>query len=439
MSNLPPLASGSRPLLGHAVAMYRDAFPLIERGHREHGRVFSLDLAGKPAVVLLGNEHDRWLFKETDKLFSISEGMPFFARMFDPDMYFLAPPAEYQRQREILLPRFQARHLAKYVDIMTAETEAWIDGLGESGEFEIVDEFGPLIMRIAAKSFLGEDFGERLDTDFFAEFRRFSAGLDVIFPSWLPLPHFIKSRRARARLHTALGRLVDERRENPTDPPDFLQALSAATYSDGEPLPERLVINIVLGLTWVGQETTTGHASWALIHLLQHPGELAKVRAEQRDRLPAGPLSISEFRELRYLDAALHETERLRPVAQLIARGALEDIKVDEYVIPKGARVFLSPAITHRLPELFDEPETYAPQRFIDDPKSVQLLIGFGGGVHRCLGARFAYLEMQIIVTLLLRAMDLELVDPDPRPIAGPGTKWPQSPCRVRYTRRGRG
>jgi sterol 14alpha-demethylase len=60
-------------------------------------------------------------------------------------------------------------------------------------------------------------------------------------------------------------------------------------------------------------------------------------------------------------------------------------------------------------------------------------LIGFGGGIHRCVGVHFAYLEMKVILTLLLQRYELELIDPDPPPIPGQKTKWPQSPCRVRY------
>ena len=48
----------------------------------------------------------------------------------------------------------------------------------------------------------------------------------------------------------------------------------------------------------------------------------------------------------------------------------------------------------------------------------------------------FAYLEMKVILSLLLKRYALELVDRDPQPIAGAGTKWPQRPCRVRYRRR---
>ena len=60
-------------------------------------------------------------------------------------------------------------------------------------------------------------------------------------------------------------------------------------------------------------------------------------------------------------------------------------------------------------------------------------LIGLGGGIHRCVGVHFAYLEMKVILTLLLQRYELELIDPDPEPIPGQKTKWPQSPCRVRY------
>ncbi len=49
----------------------------------------------------------------------------------------------------------------------------------------------------------------------------------------------------------------------------------------------------------------------------------------------------------------------------------------------------------------------------------------------------FAYLEMTVVLTRLLQRYELELVDPDPQPLPGTRTKWPQSPCRVRYRARG--
>src|SRR5262249_10613635 len=142
---------------------------------------------------------------------------------------------------------------------------------------------GPLVMRIAAHTFLGADFRNRLPDGLFEEFRRFSQGMDAVSPGWLPLPHLIRSRRSRNRLRSMMLRLVRERRQqSATDPDDFLHLLCQARFADGEPVPDTVVVNMILLLTWAGHETTTGHLAWALIDLLQHPVELARVRQEQR-------------------------------------------------------------------------------------------------------------------------------------------------------------
>lgn len=71
---------------------------------------------------------------------------------------------------------------------MAAQTQRLMDRLGDSGEFDLVHELGPLVMHIPADAFLGPDISERI-TGCFAEFRRFSAGMDPVLPGWLPLPH----------------------------------------------------------------------------------------------------------------------------------------------------------------------------------------------------------------------------------------------------------
>ena len=90
------------------------------------------------------------------------------------------------------------------------------------------------------------------------------------------------------------------------------------------------LVNMILLLTWAGHETTAGHVSWALIDLLQHPEALERVRAEQRAVLDGAVLDgtadpdLKQLGGLSYLDRALHETERLHPVAFTLARSAAE-------------------------------------------------------------------------------------------------------------------
>jgi len=141
------------------------------------------------------------------------------------------------------------------------------------------------------------------------------------------------------------------------------------------------------------------------------------------------------------MDLALRETERLHPVAYILSRKAESAIERDGYVIAKGDFVLLAPSISHRMDEVFADPDRYDPERFNPDNPAAQIasnsLIGFGGGVHRCAGVNFARMEMKVLLSVLLQHYDMELLD-EVRPIAGTSTYWPAQPCRVSYRRRAR-
>lgn len=336
MRTLPPAVSGAWPLAGHTLEFIRHSETAVTRGLREHGPVFSLRLAGRTSVVLVGAEHARFFFSETDKRLSLRSAYPFFVRMFDSGFYLFAEFDEYQRQRGIVMRRFQARQVGAYIELMERQAVDLIDGLGAGGEFDLTPVFGPLVMRIAAQCFLGDEFAARLGDDWFTEFRRFSAGMDPVTPPWLPMPHLIRSRRARDRLRSVLRGFLQERREHPVDPSDFFQTLAEARFADGAAVPDLVLVNLILLLTWAGHETTTGHLAWALVDLLQHPADLEAVLAEQRRVLdPGQPLSAAVIHQLSHLDAALHESERLHPVANLLARGAAEDFEYAGYRIAR--------------------------------------------------------------------------------------------------------
>jgi sterol 14-demethylase len=435
---IPPRVSGALPLAGHALEFFRTPHRLLRRGTGEHGKIFSILLAGRPAVVLIGPEHSQFFFAETGTLMSIRQAYSFLVPMFGSDFLFMADDAEYKRQRDIALPRFQGRQLDSYVTEMDTQTKLLISQLGDSGEFDLIPTMGPLVVRISAHCFLGANLGWPKE-ELYRDLRLLSAGMDPVLPSWVPAPHLIRSRRARDRLHVRIGQSLALRRRDPVDPPDFLQSLADVCYPDGSPVPDRIKINMVLMFVWGAQETTTGHLSWALIDLLRHPEQLERVLAGQRAVVePATGLTLGAVRRLTHLERALRETERLHPMPFMLARKASQTFDYAGYRIPEGSMVMLCPSISHRLEELFDHPDRYDPDRFERDPKSVRNLIGFGGGAHRCLGTQFAILEMKVVLSRLLEEYSLELRDPDPRLVSGLRMQWPAGHCRVRYRRKTR-
>ena len=189
-------------------------------------------------------------------------------------------------------------------------------------------------------------------------------------------------------------------------------------------------------MAFAGHDSTTGHVSWALIDLLQHPDELAKVLAEQDQLVPGGPaapLDVAAIHRMNGLDRALHETARLRPVAPVMLRRLLRPVQMDGLAIPAGADVFVAPVLSHRLPVLFENADRYDPDRYLANPKQTSYLHGFGGGTHRCLGEHFADLLTHVTVTRLLQNYELTLITARPVPVPTPAFKGPRSPCLIRY------
>ncbi len=441
----PPILGGTSPVIGHLAAFFRDPVALLKRGYAEKGSIFALSIGGRRMNVMLGPDNNRFFFEETDKLLSIRESMPFFLKMFSPDFYSFAEMEEYLRQRAVIMPRFKAAAMKQYVGIMAEETLGLVDHLGESGEFDLIPTLGPLVMDIAAHSFMGREFHDKLGPEFFELFRDFSGGMEFVLPLWLPTPKMIRSQRAKKKLHRILQQWIEKRRAAPLDPPDFFQGMVETCYPDGRPIPDELIRHLILLLVWAGHETTAGQVSWALADLIQNISYQQVIRSEVGAVLGGSDgkdMGWEQAIAMTKMDLALRETERLHPVAFILSRKANASFERGGYHIEKGDFVLLAPSVSHRMTETWRDPDAYNPERFNAEHADAQIesnsLVGFGGGMHRCAGVNFARMEMKVIVAILLQNYDMELLD-EVRPISGAGTMWPAQPCRVRYRKRDRG
>jgi sterol 14-demethylase len=169
---------------------------------------------------------------------------------------------------------------------------------------------------------------------------------------------------------------------------------------------------------------------------------MARVVAEL-DGLYArdGGLTYQAFREVPVLEAVLKEVLRLHPPLVILMRGVLQDLTVEGVTIPAGKLVAISPAVSHRIPELFRDSTRFDPTRYDEgraEDETPFAWIPFGGGHHRCSGAAFALMQLKAITMSLLRRFTFELVDP-PDSYGPDYTKMVvqvRQPCRVRYRRR---
>ncbi len=435
----PPMLSGL-PILGSALDFRRDPLALFRRGYEQHGAVFGMKLAFQPAVVLVGPEKLRFFFEATDDALSMNEVYQFLVPIVGGKVLFTASPREYEEQKKIMLPAFHGKKLKSYVGEMAVEVESWLDTLGDEGEFELIDTAERLTMAMAARCVFGPRFRERLGPQFVEHFVHLSGGLEFLLPTNLPLPRFLRRDRALRALQQLFGEVVAERRASAAQYDDFLQELLGAPYLEHARIPDEMVVTILIGLLFGGRENTAGHLEWCMVQLLAHPTWQARVRDEVDAALGATDApTFDTLRQLKLLDACLKETDRLRPMTATLVRLAARDFEIDGHTVPKGWLVVAGIALSHRLPEIFRDPETWDPGRFYgnrdeDVPYGV---VNFGGAHHRCWAMTFVAQEMKTVLALLLRRYDVALVDPDPPSETNDiGVTRPRAPCRVRYRRR---
>ncbi|MFI0775828.1 cytochrome P450 [Streptomyces sp. NPDC021212] len=199
--------------------------------------------------------------------------------------------------------------------------------------------------------------------------------------------------RASLEFSEYLRGLIAARRKDPGE--DLISALIAA-HDEGDRLSEQEMVSTCVLLLNAGHEATvntTGNGWWTLF---RHPDQLARLR-EAPDAL---------------LSTAVDELLRYDTPLQLFERWALEDIRVGDTLIPRGSEVALLFGSANRDPARFERPDTLDLAR-TDNPH-----LSFGAGIHYCLGAPLARIELAASFGALLRAAPgLRLVrEPEWRP-----------------------
>lgn len=436
---LPSVLSGGLPILGHSLEFQQKQEALFQRGLDERGSVFAVKLLNQPAAVLIGPEYQQIFFTETDKALNMHKMYAALGMAFD-GVAFTASPEVYTAQRPILYLPFKGEKMAGYIRIMQAEIQQWLDSLGDHGEMELTAHFNSLVQNVAAHAFLGKAFRDQAGQEFWEQFVYLAQSLDFLLPPTWPLPKFIRRDKAKAKLHAMLKPLIDERRAHPEQFEDAMCGLVNARYADGSAVEDKTIISMINALMFAGHETTAGQAAWTVVRLLQTPDYLANVQRELAEKLPLGtPIDLSRLGSLRRVNWAVSEVSRLNPSAHILARMTESDLDVGTHIIPKGWPVFVTAAVAHRLPGLFQEPLTYDPERFApgreEDRQHRFSMIGFGGGLHKCAGMNFANNEMAMITALLFQQFDLELLTLNPGIRRSMGANRPE-PTLLRYRRK---
>jgi cytochrome P450 len=182
-----------------------------------------------------------------------------------------------------------------------------------------------------------------------------------------------------AEVKTYLKGLIAERRQHPGE--DLLTKMVLAE-ENGDMLSEDEIVIATNFLLFAGHETTANLIGVGMYYLLQNPEQMEQLRADP-SKIPAG---VEEL--LRYVS----------PV-HMLARQALQEVTIHGVTIPKDGSIYLCVGAANRDPEKFPDPEK------LDINRPPTRTLGFGHGIHYCLGAALARMESQVTFETILRRL----------------------------------
>jgi cytochrome P450 len=332
----------------------------------------------------------------------------------------------WRRQRQLMKPAFHRTSMQRIGQVMRTATAskiaAWRDRpAGQT--FNMSTEMTELSLAIVMESLFTADAKGRTDAiadavDTMIEVceRRVWAFPD--FHDRPVSPFYWRQRRARAALDEIVFDIVEHRIRTGDAGSDLLgMLLGAKDPETGEAMTHLQLRDEITTLIVNGHESTANAAVWVFYVLAQYPEIEAKVR-DEIDRVCGSATPTDEdLRKLSYQHMVIEEVMRLYPPAWTVSRTAIEDDVIDGYEIPAGTNMMVSPFVIHRNPRYWPDPERLDPMRFSPEQQENRpkfAYIPFAGGPRNCIGAGFAMMELQIIVTMLLQAFRTKMAPQPP-------------------------
>jgi cytochrome P450 len=275
------------------------------------------------------------------------------------------PPA-HTRLRRLAMSAFTTRRIEGWRDTLTGLVDRTLDRCAGLGVFDVMDDFAGVV----SSEMLGAILGLRIERH-----RDLVDALTQAFPSDPALMDQVPA--GFARICEYAEELVAEKRRAPAD--DLTSALVEAT-ADGDRLDERELVAMVAAMIMAGSDTVRAFLGNAVLALLDHP--------DQRAALVAGADTATAVEELLRYEGAL---------TTALFRVTTEDVDLAGTRLPAGSPVIAGLLAANRDPARFADPGR------LDLARTGPRHVGFGHGLHNCLGAALARMEIGLSVTALFR------------------------------------
>ena len=401
----PPTASlaGPRtPSLQQFLQWIRRPIPYLEECSRRFGDAFLLRFPFYPPVALFCHPRAvRDVFADPDGALHAGEANSVFAPVLGAASVLVVDGEPHHHARRALTNPVGRESWEDRTQVVQAIVESALGALPIGRSASVLRTMQSLTLDVLFYALIGLRPGtgatrlrEHLHA-LLAMFERPSAMVTL----WIcqrDLGPLTPWRRVQRHLHAARALLhheLKEARGRKGTTRSLIESLAATDRPCAGHLSDSALVDQLMTILISGHETLAPTLAWALSWLDREPEAGGRLRSELRD-LPAGRGRLASP----HLDAFVKESMRLSPVIITVGRLVRITSTIAGVTVPAGTVIAPCVYLTHRHPDVWEQPARFRPQRFIDRRPTAHEFYPFGGGLRHCVGADFALMTVKATV-----------------------------------------
>ncbi|WP_179475255.1 cytochrome P450 [Mycolicibacterium vinylchloridicum] len=333
-----------------------------------------------------------------------------------PNSLILLSGEAHRRARSVLTPPFRGELMRYYVDLIAEVAAEQIADLRPGDRLLVGQAAQNITLDVVIRVVFGvTDRGLRREYARVTTQLLRSGSATLMLVPWLrrdiagrgPWARLVAFR---AELDALLSAQIEERRGSGEHGSDVLGLILDATDDEGKVLGDDVLREQLRTMLAAGHETSSTSLTWALYHIHRDDNIRARVIAEL-----AAADTPAEIAALPYLGAVISETLRVHPTVPIVLRRLTVPLTVDSVACSPDDIVGIALPALHFNPGVWQDPESFCPERFLGARPSPFQYAPFGGGYRRCIGAAFAHNELAVALGTIMKTVELRARD-DGRP-----------------------